>query len=221
MSFPTPADYSINNEQTAAAAEPAAEPEPESVYETLSDEILELYKDYDQVVETYRLIRKAAATHLFDSPKGVSNADIAALKDRSPIAGHFVFFKDAKDDLKDQFRELRANDELPSEVSLPGYREWAGSPNYEHETITADNAAEHGIDPTTFNDDEDPIHLPEEYEPVTDEKGDLVKWTAETGDTVESEELHKVLMDVDRVGSKTAADIRKAFSEAGMKVVHN
>lgn len=221
MSFPTPADYSINNEQTAAAAEPAAEPEPESVYETLSDEILELYKDYDQVVETYRLIRKAAATHLFDSPKGVSNADIAALKDRSPIAGHFVFFKDAKDDLKDQFRELRANDELPSEVSLPGYREWAGSPNYEHETITADNAAEHGINPATFNEDEDPIHLPEEYEPVTDEKGDLVKWAAETGDEVADDDVQATLMGVDRIGEKKAEAAVEALKEAGYKVVHN
>lgn len=219
MSFPTPADSSTAAANTTEDTE--AEAEEKSVYETLSDEAVELYDDYDMIVETYRLVRKAAVTHLFDSPKGVSNADIAALKGRSPLADHFVFYKEAKDDLKDQFRELRANDELPTEVSLPGYREWAESPNYDHETITADNAADFGINPETFNDDEDPVHLPDEYEPVTDDDGNLVVWAAESGDTVADDDVISTLQGVDRIGDKKAEAALEALKDAGFEIVHN
>lgn len=218
MNFPTPSD-SVSTE-TETNTETETETEEKSVYETLSDEVVEDLQEYWMVVDTYRLVGKLARTHLFDSPDSVSNADITALQDRSPIAAHFVFYKEHKDDLKAHFQTLRNDEEIPSEVGLRGFKEEM-DPDFDNTELSRDNAEEFGINPEAFYDDEDPILVPEEYEPETDEEGNLVVWNAEEGDEVTDDELLNTLEGVSGVGPKTTPKILEALSEAGYKVVHN
>ncbi|OYR58507.1 hypothetical protein [Halorubrum halodurans] len=218
MAFPTPKTTDVSNTNTDSEA---ADPEPESVYETLSDEHLELLKEYDMVVETYRGVRKIAATHLFTNPEDVSNSDIASHVGRSPLADHYVFYKDAKDDIKQQLRELRSDEEIPGEVSLPGYRDWNGEPDFDHEILSRDNAAdEWGVNPKTFYDDEDEIYFPEAYEPPVDDDGNLIVWAKESGDEATDDEILSLLIDeADGCGEKTAENVLETL-RTKFEVVH-
>ena len=220
MSFPTPSSSSNDNENSSPAVETEPEPEPESVYETLSDEQIETLQDYWMVVDTYRGISKLARTHLFENGDRPSNADIAALKGQSPIADHFVFYKDAKDDMKTSLREMRENGDIPSEVGLRGFKEEI-DPDFEHEVLNRDNAADFGVNPATFTDNDDDILIPNEYEPETDDDGNLVVWSAESGDEVSDDEVLETLKTVNRLGEKTAEGAVKALKAAGYKVIHN
>ncbi|UBF22688.1 hypothetical protein HRTV-25_gp107 [Halorubrum tailed virus 25] len=220
MAFPTPNDSNDSNQNNAAAAEPEPEPEPESVYDTLSDEQIETLQDYWMVVDTYRGISKLCRTHLFGDGDRPSNADIAALKGQSPLADHFVFYKDAKDDMKASLREMRENGDIPSEVGLRGFKEEI-EPDFEHEVLNVENAADFGVNPETFTDNDDDILIPDEYEAPTDDEGNLVVWAAESGDEVSDDEVLETLKTVNRLGDKTAEGAVEALKEAGYKVVHN
>ena len=201
--FPTPDETAVS---TATETETETETEEKSVYETLADEHTEMLTDYWMVVETYRGVKKLALTHLFDSPEGVTNADIAALADRSPLAEHFVFYRETKNDMKDEFRTLREDGEIPKEVSLPGFKDET-DPDFDYEVLSADNAADWGVNPETFYEDEDEILVPDEYEAPTDDDGNLVVWkNTEGGFSVE--EVLKVAADTDGIGEKTLAALK-------------
>jgi hypothetical protein len=219
MSFPTPSRNVSNAAETTEAAETEAETEEETVYEALNDEITEKLQEYWMVVDTYRGISKLARSHLFETPEGVTNADITALQDRSPLASDFVFYKEAKDDLKAHFQDLRNDDEIPNEVGLRGFKEEM-APEFDSDELSRDNAEEFGVNPEAFYDDEDPILVPDEYEPETDEDGNLVVWTAEAGDEATDEEVISTIKDTSGVDSK-APDVLETLKEAGYKVVHN
>ena len=220
MAFPTPNTDVSTATETTEAAEAEAEPEEKSVYETLADEHIKALQDYWQIVEAYRGVKKLALTHLFEDPSGVSNADIAALKDRSPLAEHFVFYREAKNDKKDEFRTLREDGDIPKKVGLRDFKEEV-EPDFDYEVLNGENAADFGVNPAAFYEDEDEILVPDEYDAPTDNDGNLVVWKAETGDEVADDEVMNTLQGVDRIGEVKAEEALEALKEAGYKVVHN
>ncbi|QSG06382.1 hypothetical protein [Halapricum desulfuricans] len=214
MKFPTATATVSTETQTETQTEP--EPEEVSVYETLSEEIIEKLHEYDDVVETYRGVKKLALTHLFESPEGVTNADIVALKDRSPIAEHFVFFRDRKNELKSEFRDLRNNDEIPKEVSLPGFREEV-EPNFEFEILSVETAEEWGVDPATFFEDEDEIRVPADYKPPMNDDGELLVFFEEEeteGGDFTLEEVLEIAEETDGIGPKKVEALKACLEAA-------
>jgi hypothetical protein len=212
MNFPTPGETAVSTDSTTET-----ETETEvSVYETLSDDHKELFQTYWAVVETYRGVKKLAVTYLFDNPEGVSNADVAALQDRSPLAEHFVFYKEQKDALKDQFRTLREDGEIPKETSLPGFKDDM-DPDFEYKVLSAENSAdEWGINPETFYEDEGEIWFPEDYEAPTDDEGNLLVWNKETeDDEVVLENILKIAEDTDGIGDKTLEALKENLKKHG------
>lgn len=216
MNFPTPADSDSTNNQPTEAAE--TETETLEWYETLSDEANEAFQNYWAVVDTYRGLKKLCLTHLFDNPDGVSNSEIASLRDRSPIADHWVFYQEQKETQKEAIQQLRDDDEISTQAGLRGYKANVDA-DFDHTILSEDNAQDNGVKPDTFYDDEDPIFMPEAYEFPTDSEGNLEIWSAQSGDKLSDSDRFQVISDAEGVGDKTAENVIETLTEAGVELV--
>jgi hypothetical protein len=213
MNFPTPA-VDVSNE-----TETNTETETETVFDGRTDE----YETYWAVVDAYRFLGKLARTYLFiaeDRENGVTNADIAALVDRSPIARDWQFYKETKDEIKDDLNDRRGSD-FPQEASLPTYKDEMETPDFDCMEITEDTLEDFGIAADTWSDRDELICLPSEYEPETDDEGNLLVYFAEEGDEVSDDAVLEAFRSVDRIGDVKATEALEALKEAGYTVVHN
>lgn len=218
MNFPTPADSSSNDNQSNTEAAPEPEPKPKEWYETLSDEENEAFQNYWAVVDTYRGIKKLCLTHLFDDVSNKQNSEIASLRDRSPIADHYVFYQKAKEDVKDTIQKLRKDGDIPTKAGLREYKANV-EPEFEHTVLTKENAENNGVNPETFNDKEDNILFPEAYEFPTDDDGNLIIWAKQSGDELDNDEVLEIVSGASGVGDKTATNVVEALEESGATIV--
>lgn len=220
MAFPTPPTSSSNDNQPNSEPEP--EPEPKEWYETLSDEEHEAFQDYWAIVDTYRGLDKVALTNFYDdfddSDYSGKNSKIASLRDRSPIADHWVFYQNQKEEQKDVIQKLRDDGDIPNNAGLREYKANV-EPDFEHEVINKDNAVESGLNPATFNDKEDDIIFPDAYEFPTDDNGELIIWAKQSGDELDNDEILEIVSGASGVGDKTATNVVEALEESGATIV--
>jgi hypothetical protein len=200
MAFPTPDETAVSTE----TANPT-ETEPETTFGGNRDDD---YEDYWAICDAYRGIKKMCLTHLFDGDK-VSNRTIEDKAEVSPLAEHFVFYKEQKDGIKATLKERRANDELPKGASLPAYREEFETPDFDHDVLTADNADEWGLTAGVFRDDEDAIFVPEAYEPPMDDDGNLIVYHSQDTDGPSLEAVLAAAAETDGIGEKTLENLKE------------
>lgn len=201
MAFPTPADSSSTTTETTT------EDDEQTPFEQLTDEQRETYQDYWGVVETYRGVKKMCLTHLFDNPEGVTNDEILAHTEHSPLAEHFEFYMEQKNDLKDSLRDSRDDGDLPEQMSLPDFKDET-DPDFEYEVLSVENAEDWSINPEAFYDDEDAIWVPDEYEPPTDDDGHLTVWHNSPEGGLSVSQVLDIAEDTDGIGQKTLENLK-------------
>jgi hypothetical protein len=194
IKLPTQTASNDNNQNNSGANN-----DPKAKYEGHE----ETYNDYWQAVGMVRYLGKACRT-----------LGVAKVKDEgsSPWADHYVHFRAIKDDLKDRVNGDGEEDALPG--SLPDFRNVFETPEWDHIEVTKENAADYGLDPETFNDDEDPIYVMADYEAPEE------VYYAESGEEATEDDVTEALTTVDGIGEGRAEKALEALKDAGLTVVY-
>jgi hypothetical protein len=201
MEFKTP---------TAADTETETETETETVYDGRHDG----QEEYWAYVDTERFVQKLCLS--FDVANDGGYARYTEAEGESPLADHGLFYYRQKKETADELADLRSDGEMNDDQNLPNYKDQFGTPEWDHVVVSAENAEEYGIDPELFGDDEE-IHVPEEYQPETDEDGTLVIWYATDGDSdYTKDDVLKALNGVKGIGDKKAGKALNALEDAGI-----
>lgn len=201
MNFPTPSE-SVSTETTT-------ETETESkTFEERSDD----FETYWAVVDTERFLQKMCLNY------GVAvDGKFARYTDaegESPLADHGLFYYRQKKELAADLRGRRDDGDLPDDATLPTYTDEYPEPEYDHVVVSQENAEDFGLDADLFEDDET-IFLPSEYEPETDDDGNLVVWYNSDVEYTKNDVL-TALKSVDGIGDKTAGKALNALKDAGI-----
>nr|BDD45078.1 hypothetical protein 10 [bacterium] len=194
------ANFSLPTEtETETETETTTETDQET---TFGGERVEEYEDYWKAISMVRLLKKSCKA-----------LGVAKVKDagKSPWAdhyGHFAAIAYGTDDekgLKDVTAEMKGN--------LPKYKDEFEAPEGEFEVITKENADEFGLPEDAFEDDEDPIFVPEDYEAPAE------VWYHNEGEEADTETAKDALEGVSGVGEARAEEALEALKDAGIKLV--
>jgi hypothetical protein len=202
MSFPTPAETAVETENTATVTEEAP------IYDGRMEEM----EDYWAVIDTERFLQKLCLT--LDVAVDGEFARYTDAEGESPIADHGLFYYRTKKDMAGDLADRRSEGDLNDDQNLPNYKDQFGELEQDHTVITKDNAEDFGLDADLFEDDEE-ISLPDEYEPETDDEGNLVVWYNQDGDYSQNDVL-TALNAVKGIGPKTAGRALNALQDAGI-----
>ena len=209
MNFPTPSD---SNGDSAATTE--TETETETVYDGRMDE----QEEYWAVIDTERFLQKLCLTNgvaVDDSGKR-PYARYTDAEGESPLADHGLFYYRTKKEMGGELADLRSDGDLNDDQNLPNYKHEFGAPEFDHVVVTAENAEDFGLDAEIFGDDEE-IFLPTDYEPETDDDGNLVVWYETENDAeYTKDDVLTALNDVKGLGPKKAGKALNALQDAGI-----
>jgi len=202
MNFPTPA------ESVSAETETQTETEESPIFGERNDD----FEAYDAVINTEGVLQLLCLTN------GVGvDGDFARYTEaegESPLADHGLFYYRQKNEMKADFRERRESGDLPEDANLPNYREEFPEPDFDHVVVSKENAAEFGIDPEVVPEDRE-YTLPTDYEPETDDDGNLIVWYESTSNHSVNDYL-AALESVDGIGKKTSGRALNALQAAGL-----
>lgn len=201
-------DFPTRNRSTDTEATDD-ESEASPIYDGRDDD----QEAYWQLVETERFLTKLCVAEdvATNDDGGVWFKDAEG---ESPLADDGLFYYRNKKELGEQLKTERQNGDRPADQNLPNYKDQFGTPEWEHDELTADNCEEIGLDPDTFDDDE-VIHLPAAYEPETDDDGHLLVWY-ETDNQSEcsKDDVLAALNDTEGIGDKTAGKALNSLIDA-------
>jgi hypothetical protein len=194
--------------KTPTAAD--TETETETVYDGRHDG----QEEYWAYVDTERFVQKLCLS--FDVANDGGYARYTEAEGESPLADHGLFYYRQKKEMAAELSEKRSDGEMNDDQTLPEYKNQFETPEWDHVVVSAENAEDYGIDPELFGDDEE-IHVPEEYQPETDEDGTLVIWYETDGDSEYTKnEVLEALKSVSGIGDAYAGRQLNALEDAGI-----
>ena len=203
MNFPTPSE-------TDSDSAANTETETETVYDGRMDDM----EEYWAVIDTERFLQKMCLTY------GVAvDGEFARYTDaegESPIADHGLFYYRTKKEMGSELSDRRADGDLNDDQNLPNYKDQFGELETDHVVVSKENAEDFGLDAELFEDDEE-IQLPEEYEPETDDDGNLIVWYETDGQSeYTKDDVLDALNGVSGIGPKKAGKALNALQDAGI-----
>ena len=204
--------------KTPTAAETETETKTETETETVYDGRHDGQEEYWAYVDTERFVQKLCLS--FDVAVDGGYARYTEAEGESPLADHGLFYYRQKKELAAELSEKRSDGEMNDDQTLPNYKDQFGTPEWDHVVISAENAEEYGIDADLFDEDEE-IHVPEEYQPETDEDGTLVIWYETDGDSEYTKaDVLAALNSVTGIGDKKSGQALNALIDAGIVTVN-
>lgn len=168
-------------------------------------------ESYWMKVDTERYIQKLCQRFSVGTQE-TGYAQYKKVEDESPLAADGLLYYRAKKELASELSDRRQDGDWTDEMTLPGYKEQVGVPDLDCTVISAENADEFGLSPDQFDDDEE-IHLPDEYELPTDDDGQLVVWYDQP---VTTERVLESLQSVKGIGDKKAGKALNKLQADGL-----
>lgn len=128
----------------------------------------------------------------------------------SPIIDEAADKRAVKNDMSDDFEDMRESGELSDDQHRGSYRESFPEPDFEYQRINADNASDFGLSSDQFDDDEE-ILLPEDFDMPAKDGSPHLLWDTDT----DANDICATMKQVDQVGKKRSGKLLNCLQDDG------